>query len=135
MRACLKLKKRGCAKNISTHTASQFDSEEDDYCYTLTPDRVNAVHPTVTVRLNDIDTELMLHIGASVNILDEGSYVHIGSPTLKQNAIPKLHPYGGGAPLQVRGHSTLWLKQTQHSVSLILCGTRLAWVAVGIQFS
>ena len=88
MRACLKLKKRGSVKNISTHRASLLDSEEDDYCYTLTPDTVNVVHPTVKVRLNDIDRELMLDTGASVNILDEGSYVHIRNPTLKQNAIP-----------------------------------------------
>ena len=59
--------------------------------------------PTSTLTLNGIKSEILLDTGASVNILDECTYEHIGKPALTKHVKPKLYPYGGGKPLNLIG--------------------------------
>ena len=64
---------------------------------------LKSVKPTSTLTLNGIKSEILLDTGASVNILDECTYEHIGKPALTKHVKPKLYPYGGGKPLNVIG--------------------------------
>ena len=88
----------------SKHTGSSYSSE-DDFCYAVKDSKRKT--PVAKVRINDVDVNIMVDTGASVNILDEGTYGNIGNPKLTTRKPVRLMPYGGGPALTVIGRCTV----------------------------
>ena len=88
----------------SKHTGSS-DSSEDDFCYAVKDTKRRT--PAAKVRINDVDVNIMVDTGASVNTLDEGTYGKIGNPKLTTRKPVRLMPYGGGPKLTVIGQCTM----------------------------
>ncbi|XP_061193203.1 uncharacterized protein K02A2.6-like [Saccostrea echinata] len=62
--------------------------------------------PKQCLKVNGTYCDFLLDTGASVNILDEATYLKLGQPRLETNG-SKLMPYGGNAPLDVIGSCLL----------------------------
>lgn len=130
---CFKLKKRNeFVRNLEKQDKSnsakceESDSESsgDEYLYGLNEqnEQQNEEHfvsvvgkqtPKVTIKVNNIDCELMIDTGATVNILDENTYQQLGKPKLSKHGIKHLHPYGGGPPLEIKGRCELVVESSK----------------------
>ena len=89
----------------SPHQNTQARQIQDDFCYAVKDSKRRT--PVAKVPINDVDVNIMVDTGASVNILDEGTYGKIGNPKLTTRKPVRLMPYGGGPPLTVIGRCTV----------------------------
>ena len=82
-----------------------MDSSDEEYSYSIKEaESVCSVKksPFSTIKVNAKTCTMMIDNGATVNILDDKTHKHIGSPKLNRNDTQFL-PYGGGKPLEVTG--------------------------------
>ena len=56
-----------------------------------------------TILINNINANMMIDTGGSVNVMDESTYAKICKPTLVRHRGPRIMPYGGGTSLNVLG--------------------------------
>lgn len=99
--------------NIVRELAVDHDqsSTDDEYLYTINCSK----GPKQCLKVNGTHCDFLLDTGASVNILDEASYLKIGQPRLETDGA-KLIPYGVDTPLDVIGTCLLavqWKASTQ----------------------
>ena len=59
--------------------------------------------PMTSILINNVNDEMMIDTGASVNVMDEETYDKIHKPTLLRHRGPRFMPYGGGTSLNVLG--------------------------------
>ena len=117
---CNKLKPKQ-VQLVSDEKSAETDSDEsDDYCYTITTETevINSVKqslPQVSLKLNNVDTSLLIDTGSTVNIIDEETHQKIGKPTLQKIKEPNLYPYGTSNPLRILGQCEL-LIETKHKI-------------------
>ena len=117
---CNKLKRKQ-VQLVSDDKSAETDSDEsDDYCYTITTETevINSVKqslPQVSLKLNNVDTSLLIDTGSTVNIIDEETHQKIGKPTLQKIKEPNLYPYGTNNPLRILGQCEL-LIETKHKI-------------------
>ena len=117
---CNKLKRKQ-VQLVSDDKSAETDSDEsDDYCYTVTTETevINSVKqslPQVSLKLNNVDTSLLIDTGSTVNIIDEETHQKIGKPTLQKIKEPNLYPYGTNNPLCILGQCEL-LIETKHEI-------------------
>ncbi|KAJ8309641.1 LOW QUALITY PROTEIN: hypothetical protein KUTeg_012810 [Tegillarca granosa] len=107
-------------KNVTQENPDSSDFSDEDYCYKIGVDMINVVDektPEVDVNLNNKQCNLLIDIGASVNISDELTYRSLGSPKLDNNNKPILVPYRGGPNLNVLGTCLLYV-ETNHRLGL-----------------
>ncbi|XP_061170050.1 uncharacterized protein K02A2.6-like [Saccostrea echinata] len=79
-----------------------MSSTDEEYLYTINCSK----GPKQCLKVNGTYCDFLLDTGASVNILDEATYLKLGQPRLETNG-SKLMPYGGNAPLDVIGSCLL----------------------------
>ena len=117
---CNKLKRKQ-VQLVSDENSAETDSDEsDEYCYTITTetDFINSVKhnlPQVSLKLNNVDTSLLIDIGSTVNIIDEETHQKKGKPTLQKIRKPNLYPCGTSNPLRILGQCEL-LIETNHKI-------------------
>lgn len=114
---CNKLKRRQQVNNMSSgdKSAETDSNDSDDYCYTIHIENevVNTVKqplPKVSLKLNNINTSLLIDTGSTVNIIDEETYQKLGKPKLKKSKEPNLYSYGTSNPLHVLGQCELLIE-------------------------
>ena len=64
---------------------------------------ITSKSPMATVAVYNINTEMMIDTGASVNAMDERAYEIIHKSLLIKHGGPMIMPNGGGSPLHVIG--------------------------------
>lgn len=69
----------------------------------------------MSLKLNNVDTSLLIDTGSTVNIIDEETHQKIGKPTLQKIKEPNLYPYGTSNPLRILGQCEL-LIETKHKI-------------------
>ncbi|XP_062614628.1 uncharacterized protein K02A2.6-like, partial [Saccostrea cucullata] len=81
----------------------EAESSEEEYMYSINGKK----GPQKTLKVNGVLCDFLLDTGASVNVLDQTTYVKIGSPKLEKESNPALVPFGGGKQLTVFGSCQL----------------------------
>ncbi|XP_060552185.1 uncharacterized protein LOC132713564 [Ruditapes philippinarum] len=107
MTVCRKKQKDPEVRQIEKKTDSC--SSDDDYCYALKSNVSKT--PKSNVKINDVQVNVLVDSGASVNILDENTYSIIGKPKLSNRNLPKLLPYGSQSPLKIIGKCKLTIEK------------------------
>ena len=86
---CRKLKYKQ-VKQVSTESDKE-SSSEDEYCYgvKVVGKIKGSSSPSVKLKLNDTNCQMLIDTGASVNILDEHTHKSIGAPKLNRKVDQK----------------------------------------------
>ena len=86
-------------------TDDSSEESDDDYCYSIqnVVNNVKTALPEITLKLDNINTSLLVDTGSTVNIIDENTHKQLGQPKLKKGPEPNLYPYGNSSPLHVLG--------------------------------
>lgn len=103
---CLKLKNKEQVKVVTQHfPETDSDESSDEYCYSIhsAVNNVKEALPEAILKLDNVNTTLLIDTGSTVNIIDENTYNKIGQPKLKKGFEPNLYPYGNNTPLHVLG--------------------------------
>ena len=89
----------------SPETDDSSEESDDDYCYSIqnVVNNVKTALPEITLKLENINTSLLVDTGSTVNIIDKNTHKQLGQPKLKKGLEPNLYPYGNSSPLHVLG--------------------------------
>ena len=89
----------------SPETDGSSEESDDEYCYSIhnVVSNVTTALPEITLKLDNINTSLLVDTGSTVNILDEQTHKQLGQLKLKKGLEPNLYRYGNSSPLHVLG--------------------------------
>ena len=67
-------------------TDDSSEESDDDYCYSIqnVVNNVKTALPEITLKLDNINTSLLVDTGSTVNIIDENTHKQLGQPKLKK---------------------------------------------------
>ena len=82
----------------------QEDNDESENDYTFSVNTKTDKSPQTVVKINTVDTNMLIDTGATVNVIDEKTYQKLNKPYLEEAR--KLYPYASDKPLPVLGKFT-----------------------------
>ena len=93
----------------SLETYDFSEESDNDYCYSIqnVVNNVKTALPEITLKLDNINTSLLVDTRSTVNIIDENTHKQLGQPKLKKGLEPNLYPYGNSSLLHILGQSEI----------------------------
>lgn len=92
---CLKLKRKNQVNSLSQENPEMIESSDesdDDYCYSIrnSVNNIKTTLPEVSLKLDNVNTSLLIDTGSTVNVIDENMYNQLGKPKLNKGTQSNL---------------------------------------------